>query len=140
MQDEGFRTLGVTSDYIPHFALSYMIVRRDWAAAHENELVRALRAHTRSIRWLYDPANKAEAIALLAQATRTEPQYAERTYDLQVGRIQMWPRDGEIDVSAIEDALKIMVDEGELNPPVPAAAKYYEARYWEQARATVDSR
>src|SRR5579884_1502083 len=137
MQDEGLRSLGLTTDYLPYYAMAGVTTRRDWAAANEDVVVRFLRATIRSIHWLYDPANRAEALTILEQATKTEPRFAERTYDLQVEKVKMWPRNAEINNAAIEGTIKVLQDEGELTGPTPAASKYVDTRYWEQAIAAV---
>src|SRR3954447_2577952 len=137
MQDEGLRSLGLTNDFLPSYAMSTVSGRRDWLEANEDVTVRFLRAHIRALHWLYDPANRAEALAILQEATKTEPRFAERTYELQVERVKMWARDGEINPTAIEGTLKVLADEGDVSTPLPPASKYYDTRYWEKAIAGV---
>lgn len=139
MQDEGFRLLGYTTDFLPEYAMANVSTRRDWAEQHADVVVRFLRAHIRSIHWLYDPANRAEAIRILQEATRTEPRYAERSYALQVEQLQMWPPNGELVPSALEATIRVLVDEGELPAPTPPG-KYLDSRYWERAVADVGRR
>ena len=139
MQDEGFRLLGYTTEYLPEYAMANVGARRDWAEQNAELVVRFLRAHIRSIHWLYDPANRAEAIRLIQEATRTEPQYAERSYALQVEQLQMWPPNGEMVPSALEATIRVLVDEGKLAAATPAS-KYIDSRYWEQAVAAVGRR
>ncbi len=137
MQDEGLRSLGLTTDYLPYYAMSGVTARRDWAQANEDVVLRFLRAHIRSIQWLYDPANRAEAVAILEQATKTERRFAERTYELQVEKVKMWTPNAEINNAAIEGTIKVLLDEGELSAPAPPASKYVDTRYWEKAIAAV---
>ena len=140
MQDAGFRLLGLTSDYLPVYAMANVTARRDWAQANEDVVLRFLRAHIRGLQWLYDPANKAEAIAILEQRTRAEPQHAARTYDLLIERLQSFPRNGEISEASVEAAIKVLADEGELSGPLPPASKYIDTRYWDKAIAAVGRR
>ncbi len=112
-------------------------VRRDWAESHEDVVVRYLRANIRALHWLYDPANRVEALAILEQYTKTQPDYAERTYDLLVTRLQMFARNGELDPAAFESTMQVLVDEGELAAPAPPVSKYLDTHYWDQAIATV---
>ena len=46
MQDAGFRSLGLTTDFLPSYAIGEVAVRRDWAQANEDVVVRYLRANT----------------------------------------------------------------------------------------------
>ena len=140
LQDAGFHQLGLTSDFLPHYAMGEIAVRRDWLEANADVVVRYLRANTRALHWLYDPANKAEANAILEQYTKTQPEYAARTYDLLVERLQMFARNGELDPAAFDGAIQVLVDSGELPAPAPPASKYLDTRYWEQAIATTGRR
>ncbi len=137
MQDAVLRELGLTSDYLPRYAMGQAAVRRDWAQSNEDTLVRYLRAHIRALHWLYDPANRADAIAILAKYTKSEPSYAERSYDLLIDRVQMFVHNGELDTEAFDTTLRVLADEGELTSPPPPASKYVDTRYWEQAIAAV---
>ena len=40
------------------------VVNKAWAASHEDILKRLLEAHTKSVAWFYDDANRREAIRL----------------------------------------------------------------------------
>jgi ABC-type nitrate/sulfonate/bicarbonate transport system substrate-binding protein len=140
MQDAGFRSLGLTSDFLPRYAIGEVAVRRDWAQANEDVVVRYLRANTRALQWLYDPANRAEALAILEKYTKTEPEYAARSYDLLIDRLQMFARNGELDPAAFEGTMKVLVDEGDLPAPAPPVSKYLDMHYWEKAIADVGRR
>jgi NitT/TauT family transport system substrate-binding protein len=137
MEDAGFRLLGLTTDYLPPYAIGGIAVRRDWADAHEDVVVRYLRANIRALHWLYDRANRAEALAILEQYTKTQPEYADRTYDLLIERLQVFARNGELDPSAFEGAAQVLIDQGEYPAPAPPVSKYLDTRYWERAIAAV---
>ena len=46
---------------------------RDWAKANSDTLVRYISAYVEGCRWALDPANKAEAIALIAERLKLTP-------------------------------------------------------------------
>jgi len=88
-----------------------------WSAALRDEFFTALaqdfntpRALAAVFEWI-GQANRAEALAILQEATKTEPRFAERTYELQVERVKMWSRDAEISPAAIEGTLKVLADD-----------------------------
>lgn len=83
--DQGYPAAG----YVPkvlgpdyYFAFSSVIVNPNWASKNENALVAFLKARGEALRFLADPANKAEAIRILAKDTKIEESVAEQTYDL----------------------------------------------------------
>ena len=140
MQDAGFRALGLTSDYLPRYAMAEVAVRRDWAESNADVLVRYLRANIRALHWLYDPANRAAAVRILEQYTKTEPVYAERSYELLIQQLAMFARNGEVEPAALEGTMQVLLEEGELASPAPPIGKYIDTRYWEQAIAGVGRR
>ena len=89
---EGFHAL---LDFAPHskgYAMAVAAVRPDYLKANP-EIVRAyLKATQEAIDWLYDPANRAEAIAILAKDTKQEADIANLTYDDYVLRQKPYDR------------------------------------------------
>jgi ABC-type nitrate/sulfonate/bicarbonate transport system substrate-binding protein len=75
---EGYRRLAVHAG------------RTAWVQAHPAETVAALRAVRAGVRWLYDAANQAEAIALLAREINVAEPIARQTYALLVEQLKPW--------------------------------------------------
>ncbi|MBX5492408.1 MAG: ABC transporter substrate-binding protein [Chloroflexi bacterium] len=132
MRDEGFTLLATTQDAFPHYAMSALLARRDWARGNDDVLVRALRAHIRSLRWLYDPANKEAFIDALVRHTRTDERYARRTYELLIEQYQTFAKDGALTPEPFEGAMKLMLDAGDLRAPLPPE-RYLDRTWWERA-------
>src|SRR5262249_8055771 len=82
IMDEGFRRIAMSTEAIQDFTFNTYNVRRDWGRQHDAELVRLMRGFRRAMDWLYDPANKEEAIAVLMKSAQQEEKYACQTYDL----------------------------------------------------------
>ncbi|RZQ60808.1 ABC transporter substrate-binding protein [Amycolatopsis suaedae] len=64
------------------FSFTGIVVRESWAKANRDRLVRYLAARDDALRWLNDPANAAEATAILARETKISPEKARQTYEL----------------------------------------------------------
>ncbi len=115
---QGFVDLGSVPQYLPHWAQNNILVDTRWAAAHRAEVLAFLRAHIRATRYLYDPANRAEVIAILAQKTKASPEIAALTYDLYVRDQVVAP-----DAALFEDGIKANIDAlvamGEIAAPPP---------------------
>src|SRR5205823_13123050 len=60
----GFNTRASASQVLGAYQGLVAGVRRSWAEKNREALIGFIRAYVRAVDWLYDPANKAEAIAL----------------------------------------------------------------------------
>ena len=80
----GYPTLGLTADYVKDLPFTGMAIHRRWAAANVSVAKRILAATDKSIAWLADKANRAEAIELLVKHARSRREDAEASYDYLV--------------------------------------------------------
>jgi ABC-type nitrate/sulfonate/bicarbonate transport system substrate-binding protein len=86
LKDQGFNVLAFAPDVAPNLALSVTTVRRDWAEKNADTLRRVLRAQNDAVKWLNNPANKAQALQILIAATNARPSDAEAAYDYYIGK------------------------------------------------------
>ena len=114
--------------------LVLITVRRDWGREHADQLVRFLRAFRRLVDWLYDPANREEAIAVLAERTKQEDKYARQSYDLVVQQERMYAEQGRVRPGGLQAVLELLAEAGELSRPLPSPEKYVDTSYWERAQ------
>ena len=63
---DGFPILTNLSEHFPEFPASSIGARRDWAEANRTTVVAYLRGYIRATEWLFDPANRDEAIHIAA--------------------------------------------------------------------------
>ena len=110
------------------------IARRAWAREHETQLVGFLKAYKAATDWLYDPANREVAQALLVAHIRDmTPSLAKRSYDLLVSDKGGLSRDLTPDMAGIATVLalrsKFAVPPKTLSDP----AKYVDLAYYEKA-------
>jgi ABC-type nitrate/sulfonate/bicarbonate transport system substrate-binding protein len=104
----GFRRLASATEVIGRYQGSVGATRRDWAAANQDKLVAYIRGYVAGVDWLYDPANKEEAKAiLLKRLPRMKPEDAEFGYDelLSPTRGSLLPR-AKIDIEGVRAAEK----------------------------------
>ena len=62
---KGFNRLANADEALGHYQGVVGATRRSWAKQNEKELTGYIRGHLAALDWLFDPANKAEAIAIL---------------------------------------------------------------------------
>ncbi len=82
-------------------------MRRDWAKANADTLVHYLQAYIEGLRWALDPANKTEAIKLLADGLKLPPDVAERTYAIATDPAEGLAKDARFDVAGFENVLAL---------------------------------
>ncbi|HQT38005.1 MAG TPA: ABC transporter substrate-binding protein [Acidocella sp.] len=61
----GFRLLARSSDMFPAYQGGIIAVRHQWASANANPIESFIRVYLKSLNWVLDPANRAEATSLL---------------------------------------------------------------------------
>lgn len=135
MEARGFKILGRTTDYVPEYTFTMWTVSRDWARRNEATVVRFLRAIVKASAWVYDPANKAEAIRLLSERTKAQPAIALRTYELLFEKLRSHTRAGEISRPGLQNVIRLMSELGAIKPPLPTPDRFINETYLQKARA-----
>jgi ABC-type nitrate/sulfonate/bicarbonate transport system substrate-binding protein len=126
MVRDGYQQLGYVNDYIGANYFTPLITTRRWAEANPEAFLRFLRATNRAITWLNDPANRAEAIAMLADQSRISPEDASITYDEYVPRKV---HSLAITPEQVQGALDTLVELGQLSPPTLPPERYLDLTY-----------
>jgi ABC-type nitrate/sulfonate/bicarbonate transport system substrate-binding protein len=129
---QGFRRLGNTNDTVRTFEFIAYTSRRDWMSRNENTLARFIRGYRAGQRWLYDPANKEQAIQVLSAQTRLAPEDSRATYELYIERARSFPEGMRPDPAGVQAVLDSLVELGDLTRPTPPVSKYVDATYVER--------
>lgn len=109
------------------------MVRRSWAQRNEEALARFHRAWARACQWLYDPANKDEAIRILAERLKTPEDLSRKTYEMYFEHAQALPKNGELNLAGVRTVVNIMAEMGNLPNPAPPIERYVDTSYLERA-------
>jgi ABC-type nitrate/sulfonate/bicarbonate transport system substrate-binding protein len=97
---------------------------RDWAGKNEAG-PRVSRAFTKGQEWLWDPDNKAEAIAILSKYTRREPEICMAIYQEYFITDKLYSKRGEIDMAGFTQALADMATDTDIiKGAAPPATKF----------------
>ncbi|HTL76298.1 MAG TPA: ABC transporter substrate-binding protein [Casimicrobiaceae bacterium] len=112
------------------------LARRSFADAHEATLVAFLRAYKAATDWLYDPANREVAEALLVAHIRDmTPALAKRSYALLVSPKGGLSRDLKPDAAGIATVLALRDKYATPHKTLTDPMKYVDLRYYEKAFA-----
>lgn len=132
---EGFKRFASSADVIDRYQGSVGAARRQWAAKNEDTLVKYIRAYVAAVDWLYDPANKEEAKAILAKRRKgLKPEAAERSYQQVVHPARgSLSRKAEIDIEGVRAVLKLRSEFARPKKKLTDPHKYYDPRYYKKA-------
>jgi len=99
------------------------VVNKEWAAKGDAGK-RVAQAIQRAHGWLWDPANKAEAIKILAEYTKRNETILNRVYQEYFVTGEIYGRKGEIELAGLRRALDDMAEDGEVFKTAPPAKKF----------------
>ena len=130
----GFKRLANSGDHIKRYQGSVGATRRAWAAANENTLVGYVRAYIAASDWLYDPANKGEAKAILIKRQeRMTPEEAERSYNELLGASGTFSRKAAMDIEGVRTVLKLRSEFAQPKKKLTDPNRYYDPKYYDKA-------
>ena len=130
---KGFNRLANADEALGHYQGVVGATRRGWAKQNEKELTGYIRGHLAALDWLFDPANKAEAIAILRKhVPDMSEDAATRSYDILVHPTKGFTRGAVLDVEGVKTALALrsQYTGKQLTDP----AKYFDLGYYDKAK------
>jgi len=132
-QNRGYHTIASAETLGPYQG-TVGLARRSWATEHEPALVGFLRAYKAATDWLYDPANRDVAEALLVAHIRDmTPALAKRSYDLLVSGKGALSRDLRPDTAGIATVLQLRDKYATPHKALTDPMKYVDLRYFDKA-------
>jgi ABC-type nitrate/sulfonate/bicarbonate transport system substrate-binding protein len=126
----GFKDMGTASEALGAYQGSSAIVLREWGKANADTLVKYLQAYVEGLRWMLDPKNKADAVALLVERLRLPEDIATLAYD---STKDDFSRDGAVDMEGVKNVLKLRAQFEGGTPAAPV--KYLDLSYYQKALA-----
>jgi ABC-type nitrate/sulfonate/bicarbonate transport system substrate-binding protein len=127
----GMKSLGRTIDLLGPYQAGGVFAMRSWAQANGETLERYIAAFIEALRWVRDPANRGESIALLVEKLKISTKEAERTYDLLVDPAFGFTPDARFDLEGFKNALALRAEIEGGSPAAPE--RYIDLGYYERA-------
>jgi ABC-type nitrate/sulfonate/bicarbonate transport system substrate-binding protein len=132
---KGFNRLANADEALGRYQGLVGAARRTWAKENETSLVGYIRGYIAALDWLYDPANKAEAIALLRKNLPNMPEeLAVKSYDILLDPKKGFTRNAELDVEGVKTVLALRSDYGEPRKTLTDPTKYFDLQYYTKSR------
>lgn len=134
-EKNGFKRIATSND-VGRLQGSAGIARRKWAVANDAKLVRFIRAYIAGLDWIYDPANREEAIALLRKNIKSlTPEVADASYKVLLDPATGLQRKAELDIAGLRTVLALRSDFGQPRKTLTDPMKYYDPTYYRKATA-----
>ena len=131
---KGFNDLGTAISVLGHYQGVVAGVRRNWAASHRDELIGYIKAYIAAVTWLYDPANKPEALAIFQKhLPGASVEVAGQSYAVFLDPRTGFDRAAAIDVAGVKTVLDIRESYALPHKALGEPAHYYDLSYYEAA-------
>lgn len=129
-ENKGFARLGSGLDALGTYQGVVAAVRRDWAKANEKTIVGYITAWRQALDWLFDPANREAALALLLKhLPHMEPAVAAITYDILLDPKTGFYRDSALNIEGAQVALDLRRDYGAPDAELGTVEDHIDARF-----------
>ena len=131
---QGFHMIGTSTEAVPELLYTVTAVRRSWAQAHRETVVRYVRALAASFAFIRDGANRDIVVHTVMQSTNASEEIARATLKLFFEPERgVLPRQGEIDRHGLDQVIAMMAEAGTLKPPLPPAKQFIDTQYLQAA-------
>jgi len=129
--DRGFNRLGDTTEVISTYQFNSVNVNPVWAEKNRAGVVKFLKAHIQSLRWIYE--QPAQAADFLTKEFGLKAPYAQMGIDYYT-KNRVYPIDGAVTLDGLKINVEVQVQDGLIKEPAPAAEKFADLSYLKQAQ------
>jgi ABC-type nitrate/sulfonate/bicarbonate transport system substrate-binding protein len=129
--DQGFNRLGDTLELIPTYQFNAVTINPPWAEKNRGTVVKFLKAHIRSLRWIYEQPDQAAEFS--TQEMGVKPPYARRGVDYFT-KNKIFPIDGAVTLDGLKMNIEVQARDGVLKEPLPSPERYVDLSYLRQAQ------
>ncbi len=132
---KGYRVLADSDQAIGPYQATLFMARREWARAHEAELVAFIRGYLEALRWLADPAHRDEAVAIYRKhIPKASEEGARKAWDaLLASRDEGIRADGAIDPEGVATVLRLRSEFGQPKKLLTDPSRYIDESYFHKA-------
>jgi ABC-type nitrate/sulfonate/bicarbonate transport system substrate-binding protein len=131
---KGFNNISNASEALGGYQGSVSAASRAWAKQHPDVIVRYIRAYREGQEWLLNPANKAEAIALLVhEFPQTTPPLADATYKMLVASGKGYDAGAKIIMAGAKTVFDLRRKYGPQGKSIKHVAHFIDESYFNQA-------
>jgi NitT/TauT family transport system substrate-binding protein len=129
--DQGFNRLGDTMEVISTYQFNGITVNPAWAEKNRTTVVKFLKAHIRSLRWIHE--EPAQATELFISEMGVKQPYARRGIDYFT-KNKVFPIDGSVTLDGLKVNIDVQFRDGVLKEPLPTPDRYADRSFVRQAQ------
>jgi ABC-type nitrate/sulfonate/bicarbonate transport system substrate-binding protein len=127
---QGYRRLGTSTEAVSAFQFQLLAVKRSWAAANRDTLVRFIKAIGASFRFIRDPANRDEVVQTMVAVTGASEAIARQTLTLYLEPDRgVLPKQAEVNMPGLAQVIAFMGEAGVVKPPLPGPERFIDLQY-----------
>lgn len=135
---DGLKSLGAAVQLVGPYQGTGCWVLNSWAEANARTLERYLAAYVESLRAALAPANRAEAVAILAERLKIAPEVAAATWEFAADPVKGLTPDARLDMDGLRNVLALRAEMiGTWGGKAPAPDKYVDLSYYGRAMAAL---
>jgi ABC-type nitrate/sulfonate/bicarbonate transport system substrate-binding protein len=132
-EEHGLKSLGRLIDLLGPYQAAGAFAMRPWAQAHADTVERYLAAYVEALRFVRDPAHKADCIPLMRDKLKLSEATAERTYAQLVDPGFGFTPDARFDRQGFRNMLALRAEIERKGGDAPPPEKYVDLGYYERA-------
>jgi NitT/TauT family transport system substrate-binding protein len=129
----GFSNLGDTKSYAEGIPFTVWGANSAWASQHQDVLTAFTRDYKRAVRWLYDPANREQAIDILVKRAAQDHKDSADAYDYLIAKLKLFSLDGDVSDQAYGKMAEGLADIGLAKDPFPPKSAIFDGEFVQKA-------
>lgn len=131
---DGFRKMANFHEYLGPILFTADFAHVNYLKSNRAEVVRYLKTMVEATRWLYEPRNKEEALAIHMKVLKSTRESAEEDYKYLLQDFQPFPKDGMVSKISFDKTMELRAKEGTYQgKKVPPMSDYVDSSYMEEA-------
>jgi ABC-type nitrate/sulfonate/bicarbonate transport system substrate-binding protein len=133
-QGERFNELAEATKVIGPYQGNVAAARRSWAMQNRREVIAFIRAYAQAIDWLYDPANREEAIRILQKnLPDMSPELARQSYGELLNSQDGFYHNAKVNLDGLRTVLALRSRYAQPSKKLSDPMKYYDPSYYDEA-------
>jgi len=132
-REQHFNQLARATQVIGPYQGNVAATRRTWARENRTKVIAFIRGYAQAIDWLYDKANRKEAIVILLKNVPMSPDIAERTYDELLNPEDGFFRKARISAEGVRTVLALRSHYSDAKKILINPLNYYDLSYYDAA-------
>jgi ABC-type nitrate/sulfonate/bicarbonate transport system substrate-binding protein len=130
-QARGFTLLGNATDVLGAYQGLVGGARKSWADANPDSVIAYIRSFSGAVDWLYEPGNKAEAIAIFRKnLPQASEQAANAAYIVLLSPKDGFQKKAQIDLEGVRTVLQLRSKYGQPRKTLTDPNRYYDPSFY----------